>query len=73
MDRLSVKFEFNGDTDTAEEVVNEMVFFCSIQCNVFIFCPSNPFWANLNRLRNKSSLIDINSSSQMKSTAFYET
>lgn len=25
MDRLSVKFEFNGDTDTAEEVVNEMV------------------------------------------------
>ncbi|KAG2182790.1 hypothetical protein INT44_005770 [Umbelopsis vinacea] len=25
MDRLSVKFEFNGDTDTAEEVVNEMI------------------------------------------------
>lgn len=25
MDRLSVKFEFNVDTDTAEEVVNEMV------------------------------------------------
>jgi hypothetical protein len=25
MDRLSVKFEFNSDTDTAEEVVNEMV------------------------------------------------
>jgi WNK lysine deficient protein kinase len=25
MDRLAVKFEFNIDTDTAEEVVNEMV------------------------------------------------
>jgi len=25
MDKLSVKFEFNADTDTAEEVVNEMV------------------------------------------------
>jgi len=25
MDRLSVKFEFNVDTDTAEDVVNEMV------------------------------------------------
>lgn len=25
MDMLSVKFEFNADTDTAEEVVNEMV------------------------------------------------
>ncbi|KAI8577547.1 hypothetical protein K450DRAFT_177613 [Umbelopsis ramanniana AG] len=25
MDRLSVKFEFNSDTDTAEEVVNEMI------------------------------------------------
>ena len=25
MDKLSVKFEFNVDTDTAEEVVNEMV------------------------------------------------
>ncbi|KAI8826681.1 kinase-like domain-containing protein [Fimicolochytrium jonesii] len=25
MDRLSVKFEFNVDTDTAEEVVNEMI------------------------------------------------
>lgn len=27
MDKLSVKFEFNADTDTAEEVVNEMVRF----------------------------------------------
>jgi WNK lysine deficient protein kinase len=27
MDKLSVKFEFNADTDTAEEVVNEMVQF----------------------------------------------
>ncbi|KAF8963463.1 hypothetical protein BGZ46_000964 [Entomortierella lignicola] len=25
MDKLSVKFEFNADTDTAEEVVNEMI------------------------------------------------
>ncbi len=25
MDRMSVKFEFNLDTDTAEEVVNEMI------------------------------------------------
>lgn len=25
-DKLSVKFEFNVDSDTAEEVVNEMVF-----------------------------------------------
>jgi len=25
MDRLSVKFEFNVDTDTAEDVVTEMV------------------------------------------------
>lgn len=25
MDKLSVKFDFNVDTDTAEEVVNEMV------------------------------------------------
>jgi hypothetical protein len=25
MDKLSVKFEFNNDTDTAEEVVREMV------------------------------------------------
>lgn len=25
MDKLAVKFEFNTDTDTAEEVVNEMV------------------------------------------------
>jgi hypothetical protein len=29
MDRLSVKFEFNVDTDTAEEVVKEMA---SISC-----------------------------------------
>jgi len=27
MDRLSVKFEFNVDTDTAKDVVNEMVIF----------------------------------------------
>ena len=27
MDRLSVKFEFNTDADTAEEVVHEMVCF----------------------------------------------
>ena len=26
MDKLSVKFEFNADSDTAEEVVNEMVW-----------------------------------------------
>lgn len=25
MDKLSVKFEFNTETDTAEQVVNEMV------------------------------------------------
>lgn len=29
-DRLSVKFEFNIDTDTAEEVVHEMVFLANI-------------------------------------------
>lgn len=32
MDKLSVKFEFNADTDTAEEVVNEMVRCCDM-CN----------------------------------------
>ena len=31
MDRLSVKFEFNSDTDTAEEVVNEMVCVVTIR------------------------------------------
>lgn len=29
MDKMSVKFEFNADSDTAEEVVNEMV--CSLR------------------------------------------
>lgn len=29
MDKMSVKFEFNTETDTAEEVVNEMVLFSS--------------------------------------------
>lgn len=49
MDRLSVKFEFNSDTDTAEEVVNEMVRGSHYQiCSILSwlhadFFLSNPF------------------------------
>ena len=37
MDKLSVKFEFNTDTDTAEEVVNEMVVHDEVVVSVALF------------------------------------
>jgi len=37
MDRLSVKFEFNVETDTAEDVVTEMVFYYYIYIKYYLY------------------------------------
>jgi WNK lysine deficient protein kinase len=49
MDKLSVKFEYNIDSDTAEEVVNEMVLFL-IRGLMFIRSKSKSYLRNTNSL-----------------------
>jgi WNK lysine deficient protein kinase len=65
MDRLSVKFEFNGDTDTAEEVVNEMVRQQKLTPLQQVYDCSHLTKHSLSlsshRLKNRSFLTDINS------------